>query len=519
MRLLNTNEIEVRRQLSQDFEFYAQNCLFIREKEGKIVPFRLNTAQRYIHTQIQHQYEKTGKVRAIILKGRQQGCSTYVEGRFYWKVTHSRGLKAFILTHEDKATMNLFEMVRRYHEHCPSHVRPLASRDNANELSFGGLDCSYSLATAKTKGVGRSATIQLFHGSEVGYWANAEDHIAGIFQAVPRATNTEIILESTSAGMGNYFHHKFMQALDDKDDEYLAIFVPWFWQEEYQIENSEINEIISLEPEEKELAQLYNLSTGQLLWRRLKIKELAAQGSDGEKQFKREYPSNIQEAFTESYLDAFIPPLLVMQARTQSIGNPSGALIIGIDIGRSIDKTAIIRRRGRVASKLETHVGLDTMQTAQLIANIIKEEKPDKVFIDMANMGYGVVDRLHSLGYCEVVQGVLSSEKSGSPGYANKRAEMWGTMKMWFEDKPCVIPNDDLLHAELTCVREGTNFNSALLLLEPKDNVKKELKRSPDRADALALTFAYPVHDPNVSLENNYGRRHSINPSNTWATL
>ena len=60
----------------------------------------------------------TGKVRALILKGRQQGCSTYVAARFYHRVTQHPGRRDFILTHEEDATQNLFAMVERFHQNC-----------------------------------------------------------------------------------------------------------------------------------------------------------------------------------------------------------------------------------------------------------------------------------------------------------------------------------------------------------------------------------------------------------------
>ncbi|MEH2501229.1 hypothetical protein V1290_000040 [Bradyrhizobium sp. AZCC 1578] len=116
---LTSRERTIRRRLRDDLPHYAEKCLRIRTKSGAIEPLKLNRAQRYVHDQLEAQKVRTGRVRALILKGRQQGCSTYVEGRYYHRVSHSRGLRAFILTHEDAATQNLFEMVNRYHEHCP----------------------------------------------------------------------------------------------------------------------------------------------------------------------------------------------------------------------------------------------------------------------------------------------------------------------------------------------------------------------------------------------------------------
>lgn len=121
---LTTREKRIRLKLRDDFAYYAAKCLKIRSKSGAIEPLILNRAQQHVHERLESQKAASGKVRALILKGRQQGCSTYVEGRYYHRVSHGRGLRAFILTHEDAATQNLFEMVTRYHEHCHPLVKP-----------------------------------------------------------------------------------------------------------------------------------------------------------------------------------------------------------------------------------------------------------------------------------------------------------------------------------------------------------------------------------------------------------
>ena len=163
-------DIEVFQRLKDDFAHYAPRCLKIRTKEHGVIPFKLNEAQTYIHDIAEKQLAETGRVRIIVLKGRQQGMSTYIEGRFYWKVTHHKGQRAYILTHEGEATQNLFDMVARYHEHCPAEVKPHTDRDSGKELNFDGLDSGYKVGTAGSKGTGRSSTIQFFHGSEVAFW-------------------------------------------------------------------------------------------------------------------------------------------------------------------------------------------------------------------------------------------------------------------------------------------------------------------------------------------------------------
>ena len=162
-----------------DFSAYAPTHLKIRTKTGGIDPFVFNRAQLHIHSKLEEQKAATGKVRALILKGRQQGCSTYVAGRFYHRVTHAVGLRCFILTHEDAATQNLFEMVNRYYDNVDEAVKRRTGAANAKELNFADLDSGYKVGTAGTKGAGRSSTVQLFHGSEVAFWPNAESHADG----------------------------------------------------------------------------------------------------------------------------------------------------------------------------------------------------------------------------------------------------------------------------------------------------------------------------------------------------
>lgn len=224
--------------------------------------------------------------KTFICEGLVSHNSTYVGGRFYHQVTHRFGCQAFILTHALDATQNLYKMAKRYYEHTPAPVKPQVSTSNTKELVFGVLDSGYKLGTAENKSVGRSATIQLLHGSEIAFWNNAAEHAKGIMQAVPNENNTEIILESTANGIGNFFHQQW-QAAEAGISDFIAIFVPWFWQDEY---SRETDESFSLTTEEEELKQIYNLTNQQLNWRRYKIAELSVNGIDGSKAFKQEYP-------------------------------------------------------------------------------------------------------------------------------------------------------------------------------------------------------------------------------------
>ena len=88
-------ELALRTRFATDFEYYAPIALKIRPKVGKLVPFILNQAQQYLHLIAEKQMLDTGRIRILVLKGRQQGISTYIEGRFYWKTSHRSGCPRF----------------------------------------------------------------------------------------------------------------------------------------------------------------------------------------------------------------------------------------------------------------------------------------------------------------------------------------------------------------------------------------------------------------------------------------
>lgn len=502
MSSISERELALRARFKADFPPYAAACLQIRPKDPRAgnQPLKLNTAQRYVHGKLEEQLRLTGKIRALILKGRQQGMSTYIGGRFYWRVTHGRGVRCFILTHEQEATNNLFSMVERYHDHCPPLMKPQTGASNAKELYFDKLESGYAVGTAGTKAVGRSQTIQLFHGSEVAFWPNAPTHFAGVVQAVPDLPGTEIILESTANGVGGEFHERWQNAEAGIGD-YIAIFVPWFWQEEYR---REVPEGFELDDEESEYMLAHNLDLEQMAWRRNKIAELK-----DPLLFKQEYPATAAEAFQMSGHDGFIKPEIVVKARKANLTG-IGPLIIGADPARfGDDRFSVAWRRGRKVEKVESKTKLDNVAGANWLKQVIDRDKPARVFIDVGGVGAGVYDILNSWGapYSKVVvpidfsgapqePEILLPDGEIRPGPLNRRAEMWMRSRDWLKEPGGAdIPDSDSLQADACAPGYKYNSNS-YLLIESKEHMRDIRKiRSPDEWDAVVLTFAEPVSD------------------------
>ena len=486
---MDADELRLRRQLRDDFLFYAPRCLTIVPKKGAFKRFHLNTTQQKLHAATEEQRRTKGRARIIILKGRQEGCSTYVEGRFYWRVTQGNGLRAFILTHQADATKNLFEMAQRFHDNCPDLVKPHAGYANSKELIFDVLGSGYKVGTAGNKGVGRSSTIHLFHGSEVAFWENAEEHAKGVLQAIPRADGTEVFLESTANGIGNYFYHQW-QLAEAGESEFKAVFLPWMDLDEY---SSPVPKDFIKTDEELELVDNFSLTDSQLVWRREKIAEFQGHGKEGRISFMQEYPCCPAEAFQASSERSFIQPQTVLKARKCEIKG-DGPLILGVDPARSDngDYTGIIKRKGRSAYAIERFKTYDLMEIVGRVGSIIKSDKPARVFVDVTGLGAGVADRLREM-YGRIIVAVNFGESPlDKEKYRNKRAEMWALMKEWLLEQPASIPDDDGLHGELISVQWKPDSLSRLTL-EPKEHTVERGVRSPDVADALALTFAYPV--------------------------
>lgn len=495
--------LDNRQRLKDDFPFYARNCLQIRTKAEGVKPFLLNSAQEYIHNKAEEQLSLTGRIRMILLKGRQQGASTYVEGRFVHKTTHNFGVRAFILTHDGESTNAIFEMTERYYDNLPPFVKPATSAANAKELHFDALDSGYKIGTAGNKAVGRGQTIQYFHGSEVAFWINASEHTKGIMQAIPDADGTEVFLESTANGVGNFFHQQWKLA-EKGLSEFIAVFCPWYWQSEY-VKTPPGD--FQLTDEEEKLVAHYKLTIAQLFWRRMKIAELSTDGINGEKAFKQEYPNNAAEAFQFSGGAGLISADSCMSARKNKV-NGNGPLVIGVDPSRGGDRFAILRRQGRKMYGMESYKGDQCDKLGKNVAICkrildtvcpVAGKKPDMMFVDYG-AGADIVDRLHELNYKNVKAVHFGSTPLNPFKYKNKRNEIWGEMADWLidENMPPEIPDSDEIQADL-CASPYNRDSNDRRVLWSKDKIKAEYGFSPDYGDAGGLTFAEPV---NVHREN-----------------
>ena len=143
------------------------------------------------------------------------------------------------------------------------------------------------------------------------------------------------------------------------------------------------------------------------------------------------------------------------------------------------------------------------MEVAGWVQKIIREEKPEKVNIDVGGLGVGVYNRLREQGVSRSVLNAVNFggkpneppplDELGNPagGPANRRAELWQNIKNALEEGRFELPDSDSLQADL--ISPGYKYDSAgRLLIESKQDMRKRGAPSPDEADAVALCFQNP---------------------------
>lgn len=235
-----------------------------------------------------------------------------------------------------------------------------------------------------------------------------------------------------------------------------------------------------------------------------------------------EYGKDSPEARIEVYgefptegEDQFISPQLVDDAfAREKYKDETAPRVMGIDPARGgADSTVIVVRQGRDLLSIKRYHGEDTMAIVGRVIDAMEEFKPTMTVIDEGGLGYGILDRLTEQRY--KVRGVNFGWKAkNSIMYGNKRAEIWGTMKDWL--KSASISQDRQLKADLTGPMKKPN-SAGTIFLEGKKEMRARGLASPDAADALAVTFAFPVaHREAVDKPRHITMQNRGGVTNSW---
>lgn len=291
---------------------YANDCLVIRNKRAEFAPLIFNYAQRIVHDKLSTQFREKGFIKAIILKARQEGISTYVAARFFRRCTLYSNQNALVIADQRKRGQVIFGIYENYNRKLPPWIKPeqktgqTGTKITWDNRDGTGLGSSIQVETAKDAAAGRGSTLQSVHASEMAFWENPEEVWVAIQQAVPDE-GSEVIIESTANGVGNMFHQMWEDA-ENGESDFIPIFLPWWIHEEYRwsCSKAEADEIRqSLSPwETKALNEgldweggKHKLLVDQLAWRRRTIRNKL---NGDERLFMQEYPATAEEAFLVS---------------------------------------------------------------------------------------------------------------------------------------------------------------------------------------------------------------------------
>lgn len=304
--------------------FYLPGFLKIRTKSAQLVPLKPKPAQEVLLNHIEADNESNKPKRYIILKARQLGFSTMVQGLIFNDEVSSKLKNGMIVAHERPASNNLYQMYRTFYENLPPELTPMLKYSNSQEMLFEnptndvdekrrnpGLQSRVSVVSAENVDAGRSQTIHNLHASEVAFWRDAGTLMLGLLQAVPDEPNTMVFIESTANGVGGWFYD-FWKSAERGENGFTPLFFPWFadpgYTREFQSEEDKkdfieqtnqtyVKDDEVVHTEEWELMNDHNLTYEQLNWR--KYTTYAKCGGD-EERFKQEYPSTPDEAFIAS---------------------------------------------------------------------------------------------------------------------------------------------------------------------------------------------------------------------------
>jgi len=488
----------------KDFDKYRE-FIKIRPREGgERKPFVLNNAQTVLHQKVDAELKEFGMVRALIPKARRMGVSTYIGSRYFHSTATSYGRRAQVVAHRTDSAANLHREIKEFCEGLPPALRPHIGATNARELIFDILKSLYKVSSAEGGDIGRSDDFHLLHLSEAAFFDNTEDLSSGLLQTVQNLPGTEIAMESTGNGQSGMFFNMCEEAMRaNNKGPWRCHFLPWRLMPEYVRHDLPFAWKASRDFED--YAKLHGLSREQLYWFWMQNYTIATMNGGQpdliHRLTRQEYPAIYSECFmADSTLD-FFKASLISAAMVATPRPSAGALkILAIDpAGDGQDKAFVADRQGsaigaRIWGELATP---DSNVQADWLVEQFKRYNMDCIAIDSTGMGKAVLDatrlRMRMHGPEKVIAVGFGHGAHNAVQYANRRSELHGKFGVWLQSDVS-IPNDKLLQEEAAAYKWGVGGchrnENAQLLMTPKEKIRKELGRSPDRLDVCAVAMA-----------------------------
>jgi len=470
--------------LRSDPRRWIEQNLWLRSKDQRMVPFRLWPAQA-------HWYARRSRW-DIILKARQLGFTSVIDGCFFADAVLRPNTTSVIVAHDLDSSEKIFATVRGFWERLPEGERGRIGEPRyltRRELYWPSLNSRFWVGTAGSVASGRGHTINNLHCSEFAYWPDPEKVLAGLTEAVP--LSGRIVVESTARGVGNPFHDLWIQAKQG-ENPYRPHFYPWWWDQGYRMAGPPLGELTE---EEQHLRDAWNLDDDQLRWRREKRKHLRDR-------FAQEYPENDGHCFLASGRCCFeMAPLLQARARIAAEPKPeilshltgkdgdSLALsparlliwrppeqgreyVIGADVGEGLahgdPSAACVLDRETGEQVAELHGRIAPGRFARLLAALGMLYLGAELAVESNNHGHATLDALHNtLNYSPLYhyrrydQSGLAGEALGWPTNARTKPLMIDDLAEAIGEGHLLIHSDGLVDECLTFITTDTGSREA----------------------------------------------------------
>lgn len=274
----------------------------IVDKKKTVVPFFLNDVQRDFAKKLnkatrEYKQGKRNEIKFLVLKGRQQGFTSFITAYQLAATIFNKNFEGFTLADVESNAQAIFENKAKYpHSKLPESLKPTEKFNNRKELRFSKLNSTWAVATA-TKNVGRSRTVNFFHGSEAAFWAVPMGQIQAAMK--PALTKDCIIIYETTANGFNDFKEMW------DSGSYINCFYEWWRTKEYSY---------GFESKEKK-AEFDTLTESGKGWIADRLRWLREKGLDDKQLYwyyniymgmadknmiRQEYPCTPEEAFLMS---------------------------------------------------------------------------------------------------------------------------------------------------------------------------------------------------------------------------
>jgi hypothetical protein len=319
-------------------EHYMERFLVIQTKgtdtePGQTLKLKLNRTQQDILAVMKAMWAEGIPVRMIILKARQEGVSTFIEGLFFTLTVNNPHTTMWVIAHDRGASEKLFAMSELYLDQLPAGLRPMVRNRDRKRIRFDnpdpqkrtlvpGLNSRVYVDQAGNVNAGRSETIHYLHISERAFWGrDGVKTLTSLLQAVPSHARTIVVQESTANGVDDAagFYADWKANYGRPRAAWRCLFFPWFVHEEYRMTphpddlGSDGRLVLRNDPDgemrEEWLRdgieyinvwgerESHRITDEQLAWRRWAIEE-RCRGDVF--QFMQEFPATPDEAFQQS---------------------------------------------------------------------------------------------------------------------------------------------------------------------------------------------------------------------------